>query len=262
MNTNTTPSDKSYLATGLLSIFAGFCGAHRFYLGKVGTGLLQLLTFGGCGLWWLIDIALVLFSPVKDSKMRLVKKDKKSSTILYGCAGAVVAIWFITGSISAVLNNPVRNYGDPVTFDSEAVVRNHLKGTYGEVFVYPWTEKGGKVVTDKSNGWSMQGFTSLSADGHYLTFTVNRATERIADITAKGQISLSQIGYETGNYELVHNPDGRWVLKYANNQYVIYQNGYRILIDNNVADGGKKVSEKVISNWDDVRNYFHETFDK
>jgi TM2 domain-containing membrane protein YozV len=49
-------SHKSYTATLLLTILLGWAGIHRFYIGKVGTGVLYFLTFGLFGIGWLIDI--------------------------------------------------------------------------------------------------------------------------------------------------------------------------------------------------------------
>ncbi|HEX6108521.1 MAG TPA: TM2 domain-containing protein, partial [Ktedonobacteraceae bacterium] len=47
---------KDWLTTLLLCIFLGFLGVHRFYTGHIVIGLIQLFTFGGCGIWWLIDL--------------------------------------------------------------------------------------------------------------------------------------------------------------------------------------------------------------
>ena len=43
----------------LMSIFFGGLGVDRFIMGYVGTGLLKLITFGGFGVWWLIDLILI-----------------------------------------------------------------------------------------------------------------------------------------------------------------------------------------------------------
>ena len=50
---------KSALVTWLLWLFLGVFGAHRFYLGKTGTGIAMLFTLGGVFIWYLIDIFLI-----------------------------------------------------------------------------------------------------------------------------------------------------------------------------------------------------------
>jgi len=51
-----------------LGTFFGVFGAHRFYVRKIGTGLLQLATFGGLGIWWLVDMIMILLGKFKDKK--------------------------------------------------------------------------------------------------------------------------------------------------------------------------------------------------
>jgi len=54
------------LAAALLCFFFGVFGIHRFYVGKVGTGLLMIVTFGGLGIWALIDLIMILVGAFRD----------------------------------------------------------------------------------------------------------------------------------------------------------------------------------------------------
>ena len=54
----------------LLCFFLGGLGAHRFYTGKVGTALLMIITFGGLGIWVLIDFVMILTGGFKDKEGR------------------------------------------------------------------------------------------------------------------------------------------------------------------------------------------------
>ena len=60
LNSNTPGSDSQWVVTLLLAFLLGVIGAHRFYVGKTGTGILMLLTFGGLGIWLLIDLILIV----------------------------------------------------------------------------------------------------------------------------------------------------------------------------------------------------------
>lgn len=63
---------KSWLAALLLCLFFGVLGVHRFYTGRVGSGIAQLVTFGGCGIWTLVDFIRIItgsFTDVKGNKL-------------------------------------------------------------------------------------------------------------------------------------------------------------------------------------------------
>ncbi len=59
---------KSWLVALLLCFFLGSLGAHRFYVGKMGTGVVQLITLGGCGIWALIDFIMIILGKFKDAQ--------------------------------------------------------------------------------------------------------------------------------------------------------------------------------------------------
>jgi TM2 domain-containing membrane protein YozV len=62
-------SDKSLLIATILSALffvTGLGGLHRFYVGKIGTGILMLITFGGLGIWALIDLIVLITGNFRD----------------------------------------------------------------------------------------------------------------------------------------------------------------------------------------------------
>lgn len=61
-------SQKEWLTALLLSVFVGSLGVDRFYLGQSGLGVVKLITFGGCGVWSLIDIVMIAMNKVTDSQ--------------------------------------------------------------------------------------------------------------------------------------------------------------------------------------------------
>lgn len=65
-------SPKSFVAAILFCFFLGTLGIHRFYVGKIGTGILMLITFGGFSIWQIIDFVIIACSTFRDKKGRLV----------------------------------------------------------------------------------------------------------------------------------------------------------------------------------------------
>ncbi|MDE5841941.1 MAG: TM2 domain-containing protein [Malacoplasma sp.] len=69
----TQKSDKNWLVMLLLSFFLGYLGIHRFYAGKIGTGIVWLFTGGCLGIGWLVDFIRVICGGFKDKEGKLIK---------------------------------------------------------------------------------------------------------------------------------------------------------------------------------------------
>ena len=67
-------SEKLLLPAFVLCVVFGYLGAHRYYAGKIGTGILMLITAGGLGIWVLIDLILLLSGSFTDSEGKKLKR--------------------------------------------------------------------------------------------------------------------------------------------------------------------------------------------
>lgn len=65
---------RDWLVALLLSIFLGYFGVDRFYMGQIGFGIAKLLTGGGCGIWYLVDIILIATGTARDKEGRHLVK--------------------------------------------------------------------------------------------------------------------------------------------------------------------------------------------
>lgn len=85
-------SPRSRLVALLLGFFLGVFGAHRFYVGRPRTAILQALTLGGVGIWWLYDNILILAGSFRDGDGLLVTDWEPESERIAppGTAGAIL----------------------------------------------------------------------------------------------------------------------------------------------------------------------------
>jgi TM2 domain-containing membrane protein YozV len=68
-------AQKPWMMTLILCLVAGTFGAHRFYVGKTGSAVGQLLTLGGCGFWTLFDLFQIITGKFTDAQGRPLLKE-------------------------------------------------------------------------------------------------------------------------------------------------------------------------------------------
>jgi len=79
------PSDKSRGIAFILALVLGVFGAHRFYVGKVGSGIGMICTLGGLGIWYLYDVIMVASGQFTDADgRRLVRWEPEDDLSLPG----------------------------------------------------------------------------------------------------------------------------------------------------------------------------------
>ncbi|MBG0738945.1 TM2 domain-containing protein [Paeniglutamicibacter antarcticus] len=95
------PAPRDFRPVLALSVFAGFFGADRFYLGKPVTGLFKLATAGGAGIWWIADIITILRGRTCDKDGRHVTGAKKHRAMAWALTMALFAGLTVTAANAA-----------------------------------------------------------------------------------------------------------------------------------------------------------------
>ena len=98
---NTQVREKSFLAAWLLSLFLGVLGVDRFYLGKVGTGILKLITIGGLGIWYLVDLIIILVGGARDKSGNKLEGYNQHKILAIIVTVSLMAVGSITGAINS-----------------------------------------------------------------------------------------------------------------------------------------------------------------
>lgn len=98
---------KSFVVAWILSLLLGILGVDRFYLGKVGTGLLKLFTWGGLGVWALIDLILILAGSMRDKAGRPLEGYDKSKKVAWIVTGAVVLVSLLFSAVGGAAGGAV-----------------------------------------------------------------------------------------------------------------------------------------------------------
>ena len=148
---------KSKLVTFLLCTFLGNLGIHRFYLGKVGTGLLYMFTLGFCGVGTFIDTIKIASNTLKD-KSGMDLNDDVPSAVVWLVVGLYI-FFFVIGfgsgifSVSEKVVNevpPVPLVEKPVQVPEKQPVEQTVEQPVEQPIVEKPTVNSYKTVTVKS----------------------------------------------------------------------------------------------------------------
>jgi len=96
---------KSQMTAYFLSVFLGVFGADHFYLGNYYSGFAKLASFGGLGVWWVVDIVRIGSSPIYSSEYRLAYDLPHAFYVLFTVCLFTCLGYFIFGTLTRAYNN-------------------------------------------------------------------------------------------------------------------------------------------------------------
>lgn len=115
-----TMTGKRNLPVFFLCLCLGMYGFHRFYVGKIGTGILQLLTFGGFCFWWFVDLIIIIsggFTDKEGNKIALWGDESEGRSFKYSyftsLAVALTIGLYMVGGVGKTSTRPLAPL-DPV----------------------------------------------------------------------------------------------------------------------------------------------------
>ena len=127
-------SPKSATVTLLLCMFFGMLGVHRFYVGKIGTGILMLVTLGGLGLWALYDLVTIACCEFTDSEGREVEFTKGRHNhvkTFFVLLGLLIAYFIVIFTISyCVAVYATRGITNLVQAQLSAIKQDNIEQAY------------------------------------------------------------------------------------------------------------------------------------
>lgn len=139
-NESVENTDRHFLLAVVLSYFAGSLGVDRFYLGYVGTGVLKLLTFGGLGLWSIIDFLRICLGNLKAKGDRRPLESYSKHAAPFRIIGWALFIFHILSFVvlvSRMVQQGVRQATDNQTYNQAVHVAEKLNSYIANNNVIP-----------------------------------------------------------------------------------------------------------------------------
>lgn len=115
-------NERMYLTATYFSLFLGWLGVDRFYLGYVGLGILKLITFGGFGIWWLIDLIWIALGNAKTKTGVQLVRTEAATRLVYVGLGIYLLLSIVGGILWTIsyaesldsIDNSVREISETI----------------------------------------------------------------------------------------------------------------------------------------------------
>ena len=257
-SSSNTQSSKSAVTALLLCIFLGSLGIHRFYVGKIKTGILMLLTGGGLGIWTLVDLIQIACCNFTDSENKYLIFTKgrasplKLTLVIIGSVFAVLLVYIILlMSLVFMLTGPM------TTTIREQLTALHANDV-DKAYTYMANETKASVSLDKfknyishypamtsyksisiperqtNNGTGSAKVTLVSNDGAKTTFEYNLIKEngvwKILSIQAPVTNSDTQQN-STGGAQLYEDTTNHYAIQYPDDWHYKQSGDHSILFE-------------------------------
>jgi TM2 domain-containing membrane protein YozV len=201
MSETAKSESKSYILTGVFAIMLGFFGVDRFFLGKTGSAVAKLLTLGGFGVWWLVDIIILLTGNTRDKNgAPLVGVTTKNKLILIGILIVLFIIGSVTpkSSITAATNSPTQSDVAQAEWVEVATLSGSTEGGVSVPFTVGDGEK--RIVYSLSGGsfflYVPAEGVDIDADGAFPLMTAS----------SDGQNQIENVQLDPGTYSFDLRP--------------------------------------------------------
>jgi len=161
------PKHRSWFVALTLSILFGPLGADRFYLGKVGTGIVKLITWGGFGIWWLIDVVLIATDRATDGQGLPLERRGRIAPRIRGvwlvlvCASPILLVGACVGVILVGVTAAIKSSGAYEVATEYVSTHELVIAEIGEVTGFGFLPRGSISIA----GPTGEADLSISVDG-------------------------------------------------------------------------------------------------